>query len=407
MQQTRSGNWIFAIPSFWGLGTWTLALSAFLFGGMGWFPPDGLSLGILLLMPLFFIASLMFYGPVFKSLFDHHYRTLFPSIRLRWEMAFHLVGIVAAVMVVRSINASGLIEADYFTTFLENPMAIRRATTIEVPDGNYLGYAGWLGAFISGVQAGRKKKGRWIHFALLAIQVAANMVFVSKIRPISVILLFAFPYLIANYRRYGLSRILTLGTALLALIVGFFLVWSDSTGKVYGLGLGYPPAVETFLLYLSSGPAYFSQIVAVEVPDMDLSRTLRPFYTLSAILFGTEPPPSPIIPFYSIPFTTNVGTALEPWYRDVGLVGVVAGMFTLSFVVDLVAYWGLLFRRTTGFLITVMMCLCSALAFFAPRLTTGAVIGALMLFALHALIVAMATLMRPRRSREDVEPAAL
>lgn len=404
MQSSRSGNWIFAIPSFWGLATWSVALSAYLFGGIGWEPVNEIALSLLLMMPACFLFSLLIFSPVVRSVFNHRYDRLFPKVKLRWEFLLHGLGVVSSLMVIYSVTHSGWIDGDFFTTMINDPIAIRTATSKNPPVGIYIGYAGWIGAFISGAQAGMYKKGRWVHYLLLAIQVVASLVFLSKIRPIAIILLFAFPYLILNYRRFSLARLVTLCATLIVVIVGFFLVWSDSTGKVYALDLGYPPAVETFLLYLTSGPAYFSHIVAVEVPDMDLSRTLRPFYMLSAMLFDTAPPPPSIIPFYSIPITTNVGTTLEPWFRDYGIAGVLVGVFVVSFGVDLIAYWGLKFGRISGTMVAVVMCFCSTLAFFVPRLTSGAVMGALLIFFLHFFTVMIRQLAAPKRQTMPLSP---
>jgi hypothetical protein len=103
------------------------------------------------------------------------------------------------------------------------------------------------------------------------------------------------------------------------------------------------------------------------------------------------------IPFYSIPITTNVGTTLEPWFRDYGVAGVLIGILVVSFGVDLIAYWGLKFGRVTGTMVAVVMCFCSTLAFFVPRLTSGAVLGALLIFFLHFVCVAIRQL-APRKT---------
>lgn len=116
MQSSRSGNWIFAIPSFWGLATWSVALSAYLFGGIGWEPVNEVALSLLLMMPACFLFSLLIFSPVVRSVFNHRYDRLFPRIKFRWEFLLHATGVLASVMVVYSVTHSGWINDGFFTT---------------------------------------------------------------------------------------------------------------------------------------------------------------------------------------------------------------------------------------------------------------------------------------------------
>src|SRR5206468_7567978 len=76
----------------------------------------------------------------------------------------------------------------------------------------------------------------------------------------------------------------------------------------------------------------------------------------------TEPPPSVILDAYYVPHPTNVGTALEPLYRDGGAFNVVVGIVVLSLGVDIVALR--FFQRRNPFALIVWSNLCSS-SFFS------------------------------------------
>lgn len=394
MQSSKSGNWIFAIPSFWGLATWTVAVAAYFFGGIGWFPPSETSIAILVAMSMSYLGSLMLFSPVIRSWFDRHFEDIHPPVGIKWIILLHVLGIGFCLLFVMDFEKSGLISDGFFRLLVDNPLEIRAVPLDGLTRGVQLSYIGWIAVFLSGASAALYKKGRLTNYLLVALQLAANLVFISKMRPIAIVFLFAFPYFVLYRRRFSFVRLGAISAILMAAIVAFFIYWSDATGKTYELGLGYPPAVETFLLYFTSGPAYLSHILEYELPDYDLSRTLRPVYMASAVIFGTDAPPSRILQYYDLPITTNVGTALEPWYRDMGFFGLGVGVVVLSFGLDAMAYWGLRFGRVTGLLLTVMMCVCSTLAFFVPRLSTGPVVGVVILFLLHWTLVQLRLLFR-------------
>lgn len=392
---TRAGNWPLVVPSFWGSLTWTAALIVLYIIDIGWYPPGWYAVAILTAMGTSFLASFALFSQIYRSYFDTHYDAIFPTIRLRWVLLLHAAGVASCALFIHDMNASAYLPGDFLDVLISDPLEIRKVPLDDLSRGIYLNYFAWVASFISGTQAAKRPGARPIHFALVFIQIVASLVFLSKVRPIIVLFLFVLPYLILSRKRASALRLGGMATVLAAMVAGFFLVWSDTTGKTFDLGIGYPPAIETFFLYLTSGPAYLSHIIYVEAPDFSPARILRPFYTLSALLIGTTPPPSAITPFYDLPITTNVGTGLEPWFRDLGGFGILLGIFVLSFGVDLIAYWGLLFGRITGFMVSIVMCMCSALCFFAPRLTTGPVAGILLVFVLHVLAVSSWGLLSP------------
>ncbi|UYQ70957.1 oligosaccharide repeat unit polymerase [Pelagibacterium flavum] len=390
-EKARAGNWLLGMPSFWGLMAWTVACSAYIFTDIGWNRPSAHGLSAMVWMTFCYLISLAVFSPRFRDHFNQQYEPAEIKVSTRWAIALHLLGIGFCLLYVHDIEQSGYLEGSFWAALVNSPMDIRQTPMAGMTRGVQLSYIGWLAVFLSGLSLAVSRKNAKTHILLTLLQLAANLIFMSKMRPFAVILLFVLPYLIFNRHRFSLTKLMALAAALMAGLVGFFIFWSEATGKTAGINQGYPPAVETFLRYLTSGPAYLSHILIVETPDYSLARTLRPIYTFMAVIFGTEAPPSRILEFYSIRLTTNVGTALEPWYRDMGLIGVLVGALVLSFGLDAMAYWGVKFGRLSGHLLAVMMCYCSIFAFFVPRLTTGAVVAVLGIFLIHWVIGAAST----------------
>lgn len=375
-----------AIPSFWGAITWSMALFTYIFMDIGWYPPHFDSLLALFGMLFCFILSFFCFSPFVKNQFDFHFENIVPKINFYYILVLHLIGLAATALFVSDISNSGYLSDNFFALLLADPLVIRAVPLDGLTRGIFLGYIGWLAVFLSATQVAVYRDRRVLNSILVILQICANILFLSKMRPVVVIMIFIVPFIIMTIR-YKFIKLSIIGVMFSIIIFVFFTSWSYVTGKVFELGIGYNPVVETFILYLTSGPAYLSHIMFIEQPEMTLSRTLRPLYVISSILFDTAQPPSRILPFYDLPISTNVGTALEPWFRDLGATGMFLGMIALSFGVDMVAYLGLRFGRLTGLLVVMTMCYCSIFAFFVPRLTTGPVFAVLSLFLLHVVLV--------------------
>lgn len=306
-----------------------------------------------------------------------------------------MLGLLGPLIFAYDIESTSQLSSSFIQTLLQDPLSIRKTNLEGIERGMYLGYFGWLASLLTGARIANELPNRKFLLLLVLIQTAANLVFLSKVRPLAILVLTIFGYLLATRKtisiKHALFNLLLVALAFSA----FFIIWSATTGKVWSQATDLHPALETLLLYLTVGYPYLIHIVEVEPVDGSFpSRVLRPAFTLASIFFGTTPPPSSILPFYELPYGTNVGTALEPFFRDAGLIGLCIGFFTLSFFVDYLALLAIRHGRTAGFCFAVVLCMSSASAFFAPRLGTGPVFLALLFFLLSKTFFYL----RPARS---------
>jgi oligosaccharide repeat unit polymerase len=131
------------------------------------------------------------------------------------------------------------------------------------------------------------------------------------------------------------------------------------------------PQIDNVYYYGTCGFAYFNHVIEVE-KDIDYfpSRTFYPLFRILSSAGVAREPPSQINEFYTIPFATNVGTVLEPFYRDGGLGFTFVGILLVSFVFDALALW---FWRQGHFLAdfaAANLCFATFLGFFTPKVAS-------------------------------------
>ncbi len=382
-ERYAAGNgvgWIFCVPSFWGVMTWSVTSVLYLFGPLDWQRPTLIGYLLLLCMGFAFLISILLLAPYYKKIVYSENRN-FPDLKISTIVFLHVLGYGGAILFVFDVQASSQLDASFMQALLDDPLSIRKASLFGIERGIYIGYFGWLACLLSGVKIA--KGGRWTLLLLLLVilQVFFELVFLNKTRPLAVIVLAVFGYLLAVGEKISVQKafLYLLGVALAFSI--FFVAWSAQTGKVWSQGTSLPPAVETLFLYLTAGYPYVIHVVETEDGGGYLPvRVFRSFFTLMSILFGTQLPPSAVLPFYELPYPTNVGTALEPFYRDAGAVGLAGGFFFLSFIVDYLALLALRYGRVAGFCLATILCLASASAFFVSKINTGPVLLAFLFF---------------------------
>jgi hypothetical protein len=122
-----------------------------------------------------------------------------------------------------------------------------------------------------------------------------------------------------------------------------------------------------FLVYVFGGFGYFSSLLNDVVPDYELMRT---FYPLAKILqaFGVlVDVPSQILEFRDVPFTTNVGTFLEPLLSDGGVGLVIVGAPLLIFLVDVFSFRAIASGTAYGLFMWANLVLIPVFSFFVPK----------------------------------------
>ena len=283
--------------------------------------------------------------------------------------ALHIVGFAGLAMYARDFSAAVGGYGVFFALLAGASDTIRSSAGNITSPGIQVSYAGWVAVGVATYEIARGRRSRWWHAANIA-QAAGNLLFVDRTRPFSILFTAALLWIVG---RPGLSlrRLVLSG---LGMVVGGLAVYLSIAlwvGKVQvGGGSGaLPPAVESVLTYGTGGFAYFSHMVgAGEAPALTLERSLYPlFKALNAFGLAAAPPPQ-VNEFYFMPLPTNVGTYLEPFYRDGGWMFVGVAIILHAFLLDQL---GLLFFRTgEAFALYAWSTLCftNAIGFFTPKI---------------------------------------
>jgi len=296
-----------------------------------------------------------------------------PWPRTAWIslLGLHALGAAGIVLYVRDF-ASHLGGLNGFILTLANePYKIRWESELTSSTGTQVSYAGWLAIALTviGVQRGGLRR-RW--WALAAVQFSGNLLFLDRTRP-TWILFTALVALLPGTRIAGRRLAVRLAGGLAGAVLVFLLLGSW-IGKVNVdhqefRSSSLPPALESLYIYGVSGFAYFNRILSTEHNQEYLPlRTAYPLFKALAAVGLSKPPPSQILEFLSIPMDTNVGTFLEPFFRDGGLPYLIFGILFYSFGLDWLARG--LWRRGTPLcdFAAANLCFASFIGFFTPKI---------------------------------------
>ena len=407
------------VPSFFGAVTWGFWLVFYQARLIGWDPSRPEAVALFWTVESCYLASLLFFTPlmwrwiVAPAGFERARTTGQEGIGSRpLLLACHLIGFVGVSMDVVHLAPyfGGL--SGFLRHLISDPIAIRLQGLETTSLGTQISYFGWVAIALSVFEYRRKRLAKpWIVLAFL--QLLGNLVFIDRTRPMWILFTAVLMALPTARLRPTVVKSLWIGLLATAAAVAVFVGIGKFIGKVYGeelLGRSMlPPSLQTTYYYGTCGFAYFNEIIQAEQGDSALPE--RTFYPVMEILSRVGlggAPPSQVNEFYRVPFPTNVGTALEPFYRDGGLGFTLLGIVLMTFGVDLVGLVFLRMRSGVAVFAWANLCFASFMAFFTPKLNNTplwlfcglGVIGGLILPAMSSRGRSGVDL-APRRKRDE------
>jgi len=249
---------------------------------------------------------------------------------------------------------------------------IRRQAEVTSSVGTQLSYFGWIAIALTCFEFRRGQVGRlWL--ALAVAQFAANFLYIARTGPITILFTTALLALVAVPSTR--TRLLGVRVVALSVVSGIiFLLIATWIGKVAVEGqyraTPLPLWAQNLYYYGTSGFAYFSHLVDAHEPIAYApERALYPALKALSALGVAAPPPSQINEYFSVPFSTNVGTFLEPFYRDGGLVFAFAAIVLQSFGLDLLGLALLRTGRRLALFAWANLCFVTFIGFFTPKIT--------------------------------------
>lgn len=374
----------FMIPSFYGLVMWTFTLSLYGMRLIDWDASSTAAVQIFLAVLLCFAASAgFFYKPYARALqrIQSRVATLdsLPHERRPWHQsdmtlwALHLTGFFGLGLYLREIMGIFGGFLGLVAVLTADSHLVRQAEIDLV--GIYFSYFGWMAVPLTMLRWRIDGKPPRLLLAAVALQFAGNLLFIDRTRPVWLVfvsVLVLFPLL----RGLALRRLVAWSAAIAASgIVAFYGIgiWVGKTGsgfESYGQ-VNVSQELANLYYYLTGGYAYFEAMLDMSYQyDFVPQRSLYPLFKMGALLGLAAEPPSQILPFIEAPFPANVGTFLEPFYADGGMLYLALGVLASTVGVDFIA---LLFLRSTSpyaLFCWANLCFMSFIAFFVPKIAT-------------------------------------
>lgn len=362
------------MPSTHGLISWSVWLLLYQVKWVSWNPTVGqANIAFAGVLASFAVASLCFIGPfrVFAAQFPARvYSWQFsstPMYKWRYILTLHTLGFFGIGIYIRDFsNALGGLPS-FIAALLGSSYLIRWQAEHTSSIGTQLSYFGWIAIALTALELRRRSIDRWWIVAMF-LQFSGNFLFIDRTRPTWILYTGLLLFSLGETQRKLIWR----GT--LFALISFFLfvgiaLW---VGKItYRLGSdssGILMVLRNLYIYGTGGFAYFNHIIQVEYPaDGAFARSFYPLFRFTAALGLTESPPSQINDFYWMPVPTNVGTFLEPLYRDGGWMWLAIGVLVHAFGFNAISILLLKSERPLALFAWANLCFVTFICFFTPK----------------------------------------
>ncbi len=370
---------LFYMPSFYGAFTWGIWLSLYLMRLIRLDACSGMALAIYIATEIFFVLSMALSYPHYRGtiLADHSQPgDVFPSCERRTALKltlllFHLAGLLG--LSTWLMHIAGYLGGFNLVLLALTSAAdtIRGASDLSSTIGIQVSFLGWIAIALTVYAVARKQVSKW-WLVLALIQFLGNFLYIGRTQPIWIMftsLLMVLAALVSvNFRKAVMWT-------LLILVLFFALFWAigEWTGKAYYEDKFEDPRIpgvtQVMYAYGVSGFAYFNHMLVHHEPvSYSPERVLYPVSKLLSRFGLIQEPPSQILEFYAVPFETNVGSFLEPFYRDGGLLFVVFGILVYSFGLDILGLKLLQSGSPIALFAWANLCFTTFMGFFTPLL---------------------------------------
>jgi hypothetical protein len=365
MNENLSKNWIYIIPSFYGLMAWIFAIILF---NIGIVNSDSISLKsvfVVLYVLMSFVFSIYFNklfskNIIIKTSCLNYYRS-----DLYIFIFSTIIGLYGLYIYIRDFSdiIGGI--SSFLYALSNSALAIREISIENTSIGFQLSYFSWISIFF-GVciicSPNTKLTTRIIIGTIILFEFSLNLTFVDRTRPtwLLVIIILAIAFFRGGDKlKIGTSILITVGV-----VLGMFFAFAVLTGK-YDIQYGL---IENFTLYTVGGIGYLDSMV--NFPSNDEFTLVRTFYPIAKFLEAVgmlNDVPSQVLEPKLIPFWMNVGTFVEPIYSDGGFVFFLAATPLLIVIVDRSALFFYSKNNFASRLVWANLIFSAMISFFVPK----------------------------------------
>lgn len=271
--------------------------------------------------------------------------------------------------------------ADFFGGFLNFFLVLFSDSSSEIRAngdaysdsvGIQLSYFSWIASAITlSLIVTRKISKKY--YILFVFNILINLLFIDRTRPIWILitsLLSVLPFIHFKLtNRKILKYFITFSVAIMFIFSLLAIISNKQTDKSNFNSWDLPPEIIGILNYGVSPFAYFNyMIIHEDIEEITLDRTIYPLKKVTSQLGLTKEPSSLINEFYYVPTPTNVGTFLEPFYRDGGYFFVFLGILLHTFVFNIMGLYFLKNKNLFGNYAYSNICFINLFSFFTPKI---------------------------------------
>lgn len=366
---------LFFMPSLYGGVMWGAALTLYGARLVEWERNSAYATVIFLIVEAAFISSVVLFSPMYRSWLSAQRSTDGTQLRTSSPkgliVLLHGIGFIGlAKYVIDFSEGFGGIEG-FIIAFVSDSYLIRSAAKDTFSIGTQIGYLGWVAISLTVFEVWRYRLSCW--WLLPAIlQFAGNLLYVDRAKPLWILftsLLVTLPVTQRLSVKRMLLPIAVAGMLGMLIFVGIaVLVGKVAEEGEYGSSTISAP-VQNMAFYLTAGFPYFNRLFEEDtIKSYMPQRTVYPIVKMLSAFDSVENQPSQLNEFYYLPFETNVGTFLEPFYRDGGMAFVFLGIIIYSFALDLIGLSFLTAGTFWGAYAWANIAYVSFMSFFAPKI---------------------------------------
>lgn len=376
-------KFLFFIPSFYGALTWGAWLVLYLMKLIRLDQCSTQALTIYLFVELMFLVATLVNLPDYRSVMEKkHCEENFKSgwrdssrrqVTTIGLLALHFAGFIGLIKYVMdfSKNLGGIYG--FMLALFSEAVAIRMEAQTSSSVGTQLSYFGWIAIGLTVYHISSKRVSGWWWFPVI-LQFVGNLMFIDRTRPFT-ILFTSILMTLPAVKNLNMQKIMTWGAGTLLLVTITFWVIAEWSGKTYYKGVdensALPGITHDIYLYGVSGFAYFNYMLENRQEiSYAPERLLYPINKFLSAYDLAAKPPSPILEFYDVPFSTNVGTFLEPLYRDGGMYFVILGTLLYSFGLNSLCLSFLRTGTPLAYYAWAMLCFTTFICLFVPKISS-------------------------------------
>lgn len=361
--QSKRASW-YLIPSSYGVLIWAILLIVVNFTAVK-VQPEAFALFIYVVFC--FIFSNVITGHLFSKV---DFKNLGLEVKVKkldvnLFVASAVIGFLGLFLYARDFGAELGGIAAFFYTFFDAPLEIRGLAQEVRSNGFQVSYFSWIFIFYCvyfyGLGVFKTRLSKLLAIICGFAAFFLNLMFIDRTRPITIFVASALILLFINlYKIKNASKIifyLLLSPFAIFIAQAIFTKKYDADEGLFG----------NVVVYVFGGFGYFSALLYDVNPSYEFTRTFLPISKILEGLGIIENVPSQVLDFKDVPFSTNVGTFLEPLLSDGGPVYVILMAPILIFMVDYWALRSLTYRTIFGVIFWANLILLTMLSFFVPK----------------------------------------